>query len=833
MKSKSLMYVGILACVAAVGAAFMQNIDTGSKLFISRSTPSQYVLVLNSQNTPTGLTSSYQNNFSGTVKHSSYSSLDISMSFVNAKSLSGGFVELAPHGKIYNFGASDNHVTGVDGIKFTGTGTLLFKPVVTRNSDSALLADMDPVSINAGSSKVTVPTCDYFQIEATDGGATITELSVYYCCDTAAYDVKLLNGTYTGLGADNYDYKLTVNNGTATFQSINKSPAVSYSGTATLASKTAATISVNNSTISYSYDGYGLTFNSQTGSVTMVDFTRVYKIDDFESYTASGQGYTNSTTKYQTSGLRANYYADYYTGSSTGEIGGSGWPVMTSTDNTNYVSTKGHNGSKGVIFKFSNGTGMRYISMNELYGVKSIIGRGSKLSFWARGAYTNTNFNTDHASNTTMKAYAYFASPLTPSNQSSTSARETFDFTVQAGSTWQHFEFNLTEGREYYGFGLYAQQSSGSTQYVPFDDFEIYSVSPYLTYVAVTGVSLNNTSLSLHAGNHSQLIATITPSNASDQAVTWTSSNTSVATVNSEGVVSAVNTGNATITCRTDDGGYTATCSVTVTSATLTYPEGTFRGDGTIGSGSSQYSSHIELAIGNQQNGIVKVLINGIDVNATSISFSSNKITIATSGQIDNKDVKNITGTYNSSTGQITSIKSSNTRLTMSFTATRVATSSTYKFFDFDGSTSELQSQFVRRTRYNDTWHIDTINHDRIVSNANQYVSGTGANTVKGDSVDAAVGFSLATDFSSAFTANNLHFWVYNPSSTAISLTMYLYKATGYGSAITATSKTANANGWTYIVTSFTSSAIYNFNISDWTQSGVNLTFDNMILFNS
>ena len=82
--------------------------------------------------------------------------------------------------------------------------------------------------------------------------------------------------------------------------------------------------------------------------------------------------------------------------------------------------------------------------------------------------------------------------------------------------------------------------------------------------VAVTGVSLDQTSLSLGTGDTATLTATVTPSNATDKSVTWSSSNTAVATVSSTGVVTAVGSGNAVITVTTNDGGKTATCNVTV-----------------------------------------------------------------------------------------------------------------------------------------------------------------------------------------------------------------------------------------------------------------------------
>ena len=82
--------------------------------------------------------------------------------------------------------------------------------------------------------------------------------------------------------------------------------------------------------------------------------------------------------------------------------------------------------------------------------------------------------------------------------------------------------------------------------------------------VAVTGVSLDTLAATVAVGNTRQLSATIAPSGATNQAVTWSSSNTNVATVSSSGLVTAVSTGTATITVTTADGGKTANCTVTV-----------------------------------------------------------------------------------------------------------------------------------------------------------------------------------------------------------------------------------------------------------------------------
>ena len=84
----------------------------------------------------------------------------------------------------------------------------------------------------------------------------------------------------------------------------------------------------------------------------------------------------------------------------------------------------------------------------------------------------------------------------------------------------------------------------------------------------VTGVTLSETTLTLEVGDTATLAATVTPTNATNQNVTWESSNPSVATVDESGKVTAVASGEATITVTTADGSKTANCDVTVNAAT-------------------------------------------------------------------------------------------------------------------------------------------------------------------------------------------------------------------------------------------------------------------------
>ncbi|MBR0488029.1 MAG: Ig domain-containing protein [Treponema sp.] len=100
---------------------------------------------------------------------------------------------------------------------------------------------------------------------------------------------------------------------------------------------------------------------------------------------------------------------------------------------------------------------------------------------------------------------------------------------------------------------------------------EVYGYTNQTT-VAVTGVSLNKENSTLSVGDTETLTATVSPDDATDKTITWSSDNTAVATV-SDGVVTAVAEGTATITVTATNGtddtsdDKTATCAVTVASA--------------------------------------------------------------------------------------------------------------------------------------------------------------------------------------------------------------------------------------------------------------------------
>ena len=82
--------------------------------------------------------------------------------------------------------------------------------------------------------------------------------------------------------------------------------------------------------------------------------------------------------------------------------------------------------------------------------------------------------------------------------------------------------------------------------------------------VNVTGISLDRNSVTIKEGESVTLVATVTPSNADNKTVTWSSSSDAVATVDTGGKVTGIKAGSATITAATEDGGKKAICSISV-----------------------------------------------------------------------------------------------------------------------------------------------------------------------------------------------------------------------------------------------------------------------------
>ena len=142
--------------------------------------------------------------------------------------------------------------------------------------------------------------------------------------------------------------------------------------------------------------------------------------------------------------------------------------------------------------------------------------------------------------------------------------------------------------------------------------------------IPVTSITLDKTSEVLTAmGQTIQLTPTVLPDNATDKSVTWTSSNTAVATVSDTGLVTAVGDGTATITATAADGsGVTATCEVTM----ITPMDATFNGSNAKLSASWYANGSMEPRSGLQEMHAVHYQPGNTDRSGDGTSVTDNKV---------------------------------------------------------------------------------------------------------------------------------------------------------------------------------------------------------------
>lgn len=153
-----------------------------------------------------------------------------------------------------------------------------------------------------------------------------------------------------------------------------------------------------------------------------------------------------------------------------------------------------------------------------------------------------------------------YGQPVTFGTQTVTYNGETYTVELENG-------YSLYEASD--GYKYYKEDTSDTYVLIDTNNYLSLRNCPAFkvikTTVAVTGVTLDNTSLTMTVGGTTETLkATVTPDNATDKVVTWSSSAEDVATVQN-GVVTAVSAGNAIITATAGD--QSATCAVTVNAA--------------------------------------------------------------------------------------------------------------------------------------------------------------------------------------------------------------------------------------------------------------------------
>ncbi|MDR0426079.1 MAG: Ig-like domain-containing protein [Clostridiales bacterium] len=165
-----------------------------------------------------------------------------------------------------------------------------------------------------------------------------------------------------------------------------------------------------------------------------------------------------------------------------------------------------------------------------------------------------------------------------------------------------------------------------------------FNIEVTVSAVSVGGVSLNGSNMVLTIGNTERLTATVSPGNATDKTVTWSTSDNRVATVDADGLVTAVAAGTATVTVTTADGGKTASCTVTVSAVSV--------------GGVSLDKQGMTLTIGNTERLTATVTPENATDKTVTWSTSDNRVaTVSTDGLVTAVDAGTATITVTTADG--------------------------------------------------------------------------------------------------------------------------------------------------------------------------------------
>jgi len=272
--------------------------------------------------------------------------------------------------------------------------------------------------------------------------------------------------------------------------------------------------------------------NSNSGIVTSESGGKIKKITvKWNSNTTSGRT-INIYGKNTAYSSPSDLYGNNNSGTSLGSISYGTSTELTISGDYDYVGVRSNSGAlylDGITFTWSSSSAT---PATPIYPTSiSLSAESSSISI---GATTQLTVN-------------YTPSDTNVKNVTYTSSNESVATVSNAGLVTGITQGSVT-------ITATAQTATGTTS---------ATTSITVTPIAVTSVSLSSNSETIKVGKTVTLIPTISPSNATNKNVTWSSSNTSIATV-SEGIVTGVSAGTVTITVTTVSGNKTATCTVVV-----------------------------------------------------------------------------------------------------------------------------------------------------------------------------------------------------------------------------------------------------------------------------
>ena len=309
-----------------------------------------------------------------------------------------------------------------------------------------------------------------------------------------------------------------------------------------------ASVTISNNSENTAYYVGGVV-GANGGTIKNCYFTGTINCNFISIYPHSIGGVVGVNVKVDTyPGMIENCYSTgtiSYNGSVlAGGVVGASNGVIKNCYNTGTISGNGDTAAGGTAAA-GGVAGVSEGAITNCYNTGSVSGTGHFVGGVVglfSGTISNCFFLQDAGINSTLSGLGYLPSNSGATPITSTQMKTKFTFT-DAGWDFNNI-WTIAPGKNN-GYPTFTSTSLPVIQHP-------------------TGVALDKSTLPMKVGSSLSLTATVYPSDAADKSVTWSSSNTSIATVSGSGVVTAVGAGTAIITAKTNDGNYTAGCTVTV-----------------------------------------------------------------------------------------------------------------------------------------------------------------------------------------------------------------------------------------------------------------------------
>ena len=310
--------------------------------------------------------------------------------------------------------------------------------------------------------------------------------------------VKFENSEFTIASNDNTQFRLSLGDNSAKLESLNLEENAALEGTYTFnKDKLALNLSPDKGAHNVQFNlhslmnGSLLAFddeNALTGDLAILApyaahtnfdgkmFNKVFLMDDFESYDATGTGYdSGNTDKASMSGLRGSYYGEMFSGSSNinGLLGDSNWKLLNASGWKNYMELRTGDEVHGKYMDVQShgNNNVRYTNFDVVNGGAKPVGSGSNISFFAKAS-----------SSLTITFRAFYNSKIDGTIASTKDSSVSFTENIAVTTEWSQIIIPIRKNATVFGIMITAPKVNDAR--ICIDDIQIIGeANPYAIYV--------------------------------------------------------------------------------------------------------------------------------------------------------------------------------------------------------------------------------------------------------------------------------------------------------------------------------------------------------------